>query len=363
MKRTALTLLLISWLAVTTLTTIELTSLTKANPSPFAPIEHAFIRSNGDIDPSTLPIERMGNVYFLKDNILNYSIQIQKNDIILCGNGFTLTSNKTDAPILSGYPSIKISNNNNIIIENIRFSKCYTGIKIINASNITIFGNTIENSEKGIEISSSINCSIINNSLINNSETGLLALDSTYFNVSYNTISRNHFHGGWIALNYSTISKNSITDNSFNHFGNGLYLYGPNCNNRIFENNFINNEIGILYQGPKGISANNTVFNNYWSNYQDAIVNVGADAASAVDHSPLSSPISTSFDSSLFPLPSLKPIVSPTPNDSDSEPFPTTLVVAVSVASLAAVGVGLLVYFKKRKRWEKVSDKKSGYSG
>jgi multisubunit Na+/H+ antiporter MnhC subunit len=31
------------------------------------------------------------------------------------------------------------------------------------------------------------------------------------------------------------------------------------------------------------------------------------------------------------------------------EPFPTTLVVTASVASVAVIGVGLLVYFKKRK--------------
>jgi hypothetical protein len=32
-----------------------------------------------------------------------------------------------------------------------------------------------------------------------------------------------------------------------------------------------------------------------------------------------------------------------------TEPFPTTLVITASGASLAVVGVGLLVYFKKRK--------------
>jgi len=35
---------------------------------------------------------------------------------------------------------------------------------------------------------------------------------------------------------------------------------------------------------------------------------------------------------------------------SQPEPFPTTLVAAASIAAVAAVGVGLLVYFKKRKR-------------
>jgi hypothetical protein len=36
------------------------------------------------------------------------------------------------------------------------------------------------------------------------------------------------------------------------------------------------------------------------------------------------------------------------------ESFPTTLAAATSVATVAIVGVGLLVYLKKRKRWKKV---------
>ena len=36
------------------------------------------------------------------------------------------------------------------------------------------------------------------------------------------------------------------------------------------------------------------------------------------------------------------------------ETFPTTLVAAASVATVAIVGVGLMIYLKKRKRWKKV---------
>ena len=52
------------------------------------------------------------------------------------------------------------------------------------------------------------------------------------------------------------------------------------------------------------------------------------------------------YDESLLPTPSPSPIptTSPTP-----EPFPTVPVAAASVAALV-VGVGLLVYFKKRRQ-------------
>jgi multisubunit Na+/H+ antiporter MnhC subunit len=52
------------------------------------------------------------------------------------------------------------------------------------------------------------------------------------------------------------------------------------------------------------------------------------------------------------PLPSLSP--SPTEASPDtepkSEPFPTILVATASVATVALVGVGLLVYYRKRKK-------------
>ena len=48
------------------------------------------------------------------------------------------------------------------------------------------------------------------------------------------------------------------------------------------------------------------------------------------------------------------PLINPVPipelpDEKDApEPFPTTLVIVVLVASVAVVGIGLLVYFKKR---------------
>ena len=81
-------------LVVSTLASTGLISSTKANGIPLVPerlpIKQAYIRSNGDVDPSTLPIERSGNVYILKDNILNYSITIEKNNVVIDGNGSLL---------------------------------------------------------------------------------------------------------------------------------------------------------------------------------------------------------------------------------------------------------------------------------
>jgi hypothetical protein len=50
------------------------------------------------------------------------------------------------------------------------------------------------------------------------------------------------------------------------------------------------------------------------------------------------------------PSPSLSPSLSPSPLPNRSEPFPTLLAVVVTVTVVAVVAVGLLVYFKKRRR-------------
>jgi parallel beta-helix repeat protein len=353
-KRKALVLTFISVFILLSVETF-FTSSVNADPLPLPELPTPiYIRENGTIEGGAGAIQQNGNVYtFVRD--INETIEIQKDNIVIDGNGFSLTKPpevKTDDLLTpSGwFPSIQTSNKSNIIIKNIIFDKCYTGISVEHSSNIIIIQNSFENGNEGIYMSSCTNCSIIGNKLIDNSAQGL-DIDGSYFNVAYNTISRNQRHGGWLTVSYSNISRNDITDNIFDNRGIGLYLYGNNSYNRIFENNFINNEVGLQYAGAKGGSVNNTVYNNYWSNYQAAIQQSNAaDATSQLDQSPLASPISTSFDPSLFPLPSLTPTASPPPNaQSDSEPFPTILVATASAASVAIIGVGLLVYFKKRK--------------
>lgn len=359
MKKTALALILISALLFSAVAGAMLVNLVKADPytPEMVPMEHAYIRSNGDIDPPTLPIQRADNVYVLKGNILNYTIEIQKDNVMIDGNGFSLTIpsfGEEDENLMpkSGFPVFQISSKNNVIIKNMAFHNYFTSISVRNSSNIVIIQNNMTKGSVSIYMSSCANCSIMGNRLIDNSNTGFIIRNSTFLSIAYNTISRNYFHEGQIdTLSNSNISRNDITENFLQGSpGLGLYLTGHNFNNRIFENNFIDNSIGLLYQGSRGMSANNKAYNNYWSNYQSAIVNNAADAASGVDSSPLTSPISTSFDPSLFPLPSLTPADTPTTiAQSDSEPFPTALAVGALGISAAFLVTGLTIYFKKHK--------------
>jgi parallel beta-helix repeat protein len=330
--------LLITGVIIVLLVEVLFASSVNANFTPLPELPTPlYIKEDGTVEGGAGALQQTGNVYtFVRD--INKTIEIQKDDVILDGNGFTLTKppEVNTAALMTPigwFPSIRISNRDNVTIMNINFDRCYTAIRVENSSNIVIVQNNIHNGNGGISMSSSVKCIIIGNEVVDHSFTGLNIMGSSFLNIAYNNVSRNHFHGGWIAVSHSNISRNSVTDNSFDNFGIGLYLYGVNCHNIIFENNFVNNEIGLFYQGAHGTSVNNTVYRNYWSNYQDAIVNVAADSASGVDKSPLTSPISTSFDPSLFPLPS-----------THIPEFPSWAVMAITVAALAVT----LAVYKRR---------------
>lgn len=79
-------------LVASTLATIGTNSLTKANPYPDeVPTNHAYTKENGEIDPPTLPIQRLDNLYILTDNIVNYTLEVKKNDnIVIDGSGFSI---------------------------------------------------------------------------------------------------------------------------------------------------------------------------------------------------------------------------------------------------------------------------------
>ncbi len=353
-------------LAASTLTTMEFADQAKANPiykPEKYPMEHGYVRSNGTVDPPLLPIQRSGNVYVLTDNIVNYTIEIQKDNVTFDGNGFSLTTppdaKKDEYSIQkTGDPSIQISSKNNIIIKNVRFEKCFTGISVENSSSIIIIQNTIANGMGvGVSMSSCANCSIIGNEI---NDTGLWLKDSTFIDIAYNRISKISSYAAWLSVNYTNISRNDIVDN----FDYGLYFWGPISNNRIFENNFINNKNCLLYEGFPSMGVNDRVFNNYWSGNQAAIEN-GRDGVSYgagdVDESPLSSPVSTTFDPSLFPLPSFAPDDASAPKaEPDSKPFSTVLLIVASGASLAVVSIGITVYFKKRNHSSETTKKAGG---
>jgi hypothetical protein len=279
------------------------------------------IKPDGSVEPITDLLERNGNVYTFKGDIFG-TIWVQANNIIIDGAGHTLRGNgintgqNTEIGVLLGGSDLSHRVCHGVLVENLKISDIPRGIYSVGGSNNSFLGNYFENS--GIEFQGNAN------------QTGDIVRHNTFVNASIS------------------------------------FDYNPNGTDCIVENNLIDSRIWIwLAQVP-------IVDRNYWSNYTvqypdakeldnsgvwDTPFVMGSNSRGdlCIDYHPLVNPI-TDFEIPNFniPLPSASPTSQlPTINTGaerpQTEPFPTTLDV-VSIASIAVICIGLLVYFKKRKR-------------
>ena len=268
----------------------------------FIPTNQAYIRSNGTIEPLNLPIERLGNFYSLKDNIVNYTIEIQKNDIVFDGNGFTISFPSSvgfwGPPGIWANPLISVRDSNKVVIQNTQFRNYPLGISVNNSSAITILGNNFTMGSTGVSLRLSSNCDILSNNFTDNSVCGIGTIDSTYLNVAYNNISRNSDGCSFKGLTYSNITRNNIFD-SEGPYGsyNGIWAVAI-ANNRFFENNFINNPTAICIQGDS--TFNNLIYQNYFFGNRQKILNSSQDDISGINDSPLKSAVSVNSNIQLF---------------------------------------------------------------
>ena len=201
-----------------------------------------YIRADGSTDPPTASISTLDNVtYTLTGDILNDSIVIERDNIVLNGAGYTLQG-------INALNSIgtDVTGTSNITIKNITIKAFYDGICLNYSSGNNISGNNITNCfRSGILFESSSDNSISENNMTANN--------------GYGIFSDNHSGN-------SSISGNNISNN---WYGIGLYY---SSGNHIYHNNFINNTNQVLIDSSG--NANNSWDDgypsggNYWSNYK-----------------------------------------------------------------------------------------------
>jgi parallel beta-helix repeat protein len=260
MKRAVLTLILI--LALLFLAEVgTLASLAKANfvtiPSP--PVPSAYIRFDGTVEPQTLSIQRIGDVYKFTGNIEDCTLEIQRSDIVIDGAGFSLQGNGTGR-------GIALINANNIQVKNIDLRNFSSAIHIEVSSNNTFTGNTIANSVFGVYLVSSLNTNLTGNKITRNT-VAIGSHNSNHTYIAENQITENSNGIDLSFEEHNFIVKNNITSYS----GSGIEgSFLSNCS--IIENNIENGEVGILLSGShcQQISiAKNTIMNNKVGIYLD----------------------------------------------------------------------------------------------
>jgi parallel beta-helix repeat protein len=260
------------------------------------------------------------------------------------------------------------------------------------SSNCAISQNDITNNDQGILIIDSMHINIFENNITRNS-VGMQCYTSTYppkldaavtSGCAYIDIFGNYIAGNTkngISLNafYIRIGYNTLANNN-----KGLEFMGDSYHTMIYHNNFFSNfenvKIDVLASGGGGTWIwDSGSEGNYWNDYLTKYPNateknhsgVGNTPyvidANNVDEYPLIREASIKPPYAILDFPSPSPTTSPTPPSSNTptpspspspseqptkttEPqpnLPTTLVIA-SVASAAVIGIGLLVYFRKR---------------
>jgi nitrous oxidase accessory protein len=261
-------------------------------------------------------------------------LKVQSNNVTIAG--FT---------IYDGYDGISLATNYCNISGN-KITNTTHGIVVFGYEN-SISGNIFES----IGLSSAIQLNFANRNLISgNYIVSCVEGMQIWQNSNNNTIRENTITNCQdTAINVQYSNDNVIVGNNITLSGLGTSIYASN-RNIISNNNYVNNtsQFGAnewYYLTWGGNRSVNTISENYWSNYNGTDSN-----GDRIGDTPY---IIDEYNADHHPL--IKPIAVPElPDGADNngsgkpEPFPISLVIAV-VATVAVVGIGLLIYFKKRK--------------
>jgi len=261
--------------------TLLLTSMfTVLNVQAVEIVGPIYIHADGSIDPPTAPIQRVGDIYTLTDNIVGQGISIGKDNVILDGAGHTLQRTWSGTGIPG--PGISLAYRGNVTVKNTNVNDFWVGIWLLDSSNLNyVSGNTITGGV-GIYLSSSNYNSISGNIVTNNNDFGIWLSSSNYNNLSGNFITNNHVGGvKFDSSNYCTISGNNITGNNlgihlsssdYNSVSNnliananadGVSLQAASSNN-IFENKITGNKDGIWLSASDNSILGNIISNNQY---------------------------------------------------------------------------------------------------
>ena len=270
----------------------QFTSISSANffPDPGPDLPRIYIRSNGNIEPATVPIERTGNIYKLTGNIILYTIEIQRDNIVLDGAGHSILGNSSRYKYDDKNNGVIVAGHNNINITRLSFEQGDTGVRISKSSNINIVGNTFSNGiNTGVSLQNSTHILIEDNDF---NDTGGNDQYAVSCSGSKNTIRNNRLIGSIRGIDLegqsnvisdnkiestlpimmdladsNIIARNKITGPAYQNFsGNeGIALF-RNCSNNII---FGNSITGFRSQAIRTVwrwCSNNTFYGNYFAN-------------------------------------------------------------------------------------------------
>lgn len=220
--------------------------------------ETIYIRADGSVEPSATPISSVDNVtYTLTDNI-NDSVVVERSNIIIDGNRYTL-----EGPGYMGTNGFYLSAIKNVTITKINIKGFTTGVYLNSASDSIISGNNITMRKNGIFLDYSSNNAIVGNNITNNYDVVTCCYIAIRLEDSNsNTISGNKIINATVRLDGS--SDNIICGNDVTGVRNAYSLYLEwSSSNTISENKISNNNIGIgTFESSSNTVSNNNITGN-----------------------------------------------------------------------------------------------------
>jgi parallel beta-helix repeat protein len=363
-----------------------------------------YIRADGSVE-GTDKIQRNGDLYTFTSDIVNNSLVVLRDNILIDGQNFTIHGNHPS----SSSVGISLSARNNITIRQIVVTNFQTGINLENTSQSKVINCSIttNNWEIGISLTNSTSNIISNNAVYSNVSYYSHSISGIALgNSSNNTISENRVTGSFYKginldrSNNNTLSVNSVTkseygmdlhlSNNNNLVGNtvsstvrvisrGVYpdsgtgiwlevnstynqihknnienngeamrIWDFSSNNMIYENNLMNNtsQISIITRGE--FELRYTPIPNSWDN--GTVGNYWSDYltkypnATEIDNSGIGDTPYLIDENNIDNHPLMKPVEIPELHDGtgETEPFPTLLVIAVTVTIVTVVAVAVI---------------------
>jgi parallel beta-helix repeat protein len=277
-----------------------------------------YIRADGSVDPPTANITTVDNVtYTFTDNI-NDSIVIERDNIVVDGDDYTVQGTGSGT-------GIDLSSRSNVTIKNIEIKTFGYGIWLnmsskitISKSNITNNGPVFDSIAAGIYLKDSSDSTISGNNITNNTGVGILFWASSNNSVIGNIFSNNGLYvldsfqnvvesnlvndkplvyleevsnytvanaGQVILVNCDNIlvenldlsntticgvelwrtNNTNIVNNTMTNNGDGITLFEYSSNNNIHGNNITNNVCGVNLGGASNNSISGNNITNNWT--------------------------------------------------------------------------------------------------
>lgn len=267
----------------------------------YPPLERIYIQSDGTISPSNGLIVRAGNVYTLIGKIVNNPIEVQCNNIIINGGGFSLIKN---TPAYGRQEAVSLTDRNNVTIKNLNISGYDQGIYLSHSYNCEITQNTfsinkygiilsdrstgnyiLDNSwsEGGISIYNSAN-NIFRNNILSGAGPNLWVDSENVTSASdfLNDLDESNTINGkpiyyWINQENRVVPSNAgyvalincsgitVTNLNLSNNGEGILLISTK-NTQVLNNNLTSNNKGIaIYDSPNNNFAGNNLINNTYA--------------------------------------------------------------------------------------------------